>query len=265
MIPSDAPRRLVAAPHDAPILMDWTPYALGWCSAVLVGLSKTGLPGVSIPAIWLMTEAFPDDARLAVGALLPVLLLGDCFAVGWYRHHAQWNRLWRLFPAVVLGMLGGAVLLHCLEEGNDLRPILGGLILGLLVLEGCRRWFAWQNVPHQWWFVGGVGALAGFSTFVAHAAFPVMTIYLLSQGLPKQQFIGTAAWFFLIVNLAKVPFYTWSGMVTAETLRFDVWVAPAAALGGLLGIYLLRRIPQRAFEAIALTLAAVAALRLLTA
>ncbi|HUT09156.1 MAG TPA: sulfite exporter TauE/SafE family protein [Thermoguttaceae bacterium] len=243
--------------------MDLTSYAFGWASALLVGLSKTGLPGVSLPAILLMTEAFPHDARLAIGALLPVLLVGDVFAVRWYHHHAVWSRLWKLFPYVAAGMVPGWILLSRLEEGNDLRPILGVLILGLLVLEICRRRFAWEHVPGQWWFVGMLGLLTGFSTIIAHAAFPVMTIYLLSQGMAKHEFVGTAAWFFLIVNLSKLPFYWAAGMIAPATLRFDLWVAPVAIVGGLLGVYVLKRIPQRLFDALALTLAGVAAVRLI--
>ena len=80
-------------------------FLLAAASALLVGLSKTGLPGVSIPAILLMTEAYPDDARLSVGAILPVLLAGDVFAVAWFRRHADWGRLVRLLPWVLAGMI----------------------------------------------------------------------------------------------------------------------------------------------------------------
>ncbi|NUQ65319.1 MAG: hypothetical protein HUU20_22865 [Pirellulales bacterium] len=79
-----------------PALSSWL---LAVTAAVLVGLSKTGMPGVAIPAVWLMVEAFEGDAKAAVGAILPVLLVGDVFAVAYYRRHAQWDRLWRLFPS----------------------------------------------------------------------------------------------------------------------------------------------------------------------
>ncbi|MBN2475100.1 MAG: sulfite exporter TauE/SafE family protein [Pirellulales bacterium] len=243
---------------------EWIPYCWGWASALLMGFSKTGLPGVSIPAILLMTEAFGHDAKLAMGAMLPVLLVGDVFAVCWYRHHAQWDRLWKLLPCVALGMVPGWILLNSLEEGNRLRPILGVLILVLLAVEIGRRWFDAQHVPRQWWFVLLIGSLAGFSTILAHAAFPVMAIYLISQEMNKHEFIGTAAWFFLILNLAKVPVY-WQmgGMITVETLRFDLFVAPVGLVGGLLGVAFLTRIPQRLFNSLALILAGVAAVRLI--
>lgn len=245
--------------------MNFVSYLLGAGSALLVGLSKTGLPGVSIPAVTLMTEAFAHDARLGVGALLPVLLVGDVFAVGWYRHHALWSKLVRLFPFVLLGMVPGAIVLCSLPEGNDLRPILGVLILGLLALEMARRTFGWEDVPKAWWFVAGLGMLAGFSTIIAHAAFPVMTIYLLSQGMAKREFVGTAAWFFFIVNLSKLPFYVGSQMITPSTLRFDLVTVPVVLAGGVLGICMLPRLPQKLFDFLAMTLAALAAVRLLTA
>jgi len=246
-------------------------YLLGWTSATLVGLSKTGLPGVSMPAILLMTEAFSDDAKLAVGAILPVLLVGDVFAVSWYRHHAQWGQLWRLFPYVAVGMVPGVVVLR-MAQANQLRPVIGATILVLLVLELARRRMDLEHVPHQWWFCAMMGLLAGFATIIAHAAFPVMSIYLISQGMVKREFIGTAAWFFLILNLSKLPIYWFvGGMFSSEAaqytlidvVRFDLIVAPVTILGGLLGIAVLRLISQRVFDTLALTFAGIAAVRLI--
>ena len=243
--------------------MELASYLWGSAAALLVGASKTGLPGAAIPAVLLMTEAFSENAKLAVGALLPVLLIGDVFAVAWHRRHAQWDRLLRLFPYVALGMVPGWILLHQLEEGNDLRPVLGVLILALLALEVCRRRFAWHHVPGRWWFVGAMGVLAGFTTIVAHAGFPVMAIYLISQQMNKREFIGTAAWFFLIVNLSKLPVYLAENMITPATLQFDLYLAPVAVLGAFLGLYVLVRIPQRLFDTLALSLAGAAAVRLI--
>lgn len=231
-------------------------------AAILVGLSKTGMPGVAIPAIWLMVEAFEGDAKLSVGAILPMLLVADVFAVAYYRRHAQWDRLWRLFPYVLLGMAPALLILRQ-TSGEGLRPLLGGLILALLALEVGRKWFGWEHMPAAWWFVVATGALAGFGTALGNAAGPVMSIYLIATGLPKQQFMGTAAWFFLIVNAAKVlPF--WSlGMITPTTLAFDLRLAPVVVVGSVLGILLLPVIPQRFFNILVLVLAGIAGVRLL--
>ena len=235
---------------------------LASASALLVGLSKTGLPGVSILAIVLMTEAYPKNAAYSVGAILPVLLAGDVFAVAWFRRDADWGRLVRLLPWVLAGMIPGVVVL-LLVKGNGLRPVIGWLVLGMLAIELCRQWFGWERMPHRWWFAAATGLLAGFTTFVANAAMPVMSIYLVSQDFDKRQFIGTAAWFFLILNVSKVPAYCAMGMLTPSMLPTAAALAPLTILGALLGVYVLSRIPQRFFDALALALAGIAAIRLI--
>jgi hypothetical protein len=239
-------------------------YVLGGTSAILMGLSKTGLPGVSIPSILLMVEAFPDDAKASVGAIMPAILLGDLFAVAWFRRHADWSRLWGLLPYVAVGMASGAWVLGR-TTGNELRSILGWLVAALLLVEVCRQYFRWEAMPGRWWFAAVLGLVAGFGTMVGNAAGPVMTIYLISRGLRKQEFIGTSAWFFFIVNLSKLPIMSGLGMLTTDTLGFGLIVACLVPAGALLGIWLLRIIPQRPFDVLALSLAGVAAARLLVA
>ena len=110
-----------------------------------------------------------------------------------------------------------------------------------------------------------MGLVAGFGTMVGNAAGPVMTIYLISRGLRKQEFIGTCAWFFFIVNLSKLPIMSGLGMLTTDTLGFGLIVACLVPVGAILGIWLLRIIPQRPFDVLALSLAGLAAVRLIVA
>jgi uncharacterized membrane protein YfcA len=233
----------------------------GLFAALLVGLSKTGVPGVGIPAILLMAEAFAGSEKLSVGALLPILLVGDVLAVAFYREHTQWNRLWGLFPFVVAGMVPGALVLVWVDH-QQFKIVLGFLILALLALEVGRRRLGWTELPGRWWFGAATGLVAGFGTTVGNAAGPVMSIYLIARGLRKEQFMGTWAWFFFIVNLSKVPIYVGLGMMTPATLRYDVAIVPAAVAGALLGKRLFVVVPQNVFNVLVLLLAAVAALRL---
>ena len=241
-----------------------TAYLLGGLSAVLMGLSKTGLPGVSIPSILLMVEAFPEDAKASVGAIMPAIWLGDILTVAWYRRHADWRQLRGLVPYVAAGMALGAWILGR-TTGNELRPILGWMVAAFLIVEVCRQYFHWDVVPGQWWFAAAMGLVAGFGTMVGNAAGPVMTIYLISRGLRKQEFIGTSAWFFFIVNLSKLPIMAGLGMLTTDTLGFGLIVACLVPVGSILGIWLLRVIPQRPFDVLALSLAGIAAVRLIVA
>jgi uncharacterized membrane protein YfcA len=237
-------------------------YLLAIAAAVLVGLSKTGVPGVALLAILLMAQAFAGRETLSVGAILPVLLVGDVLAVTFYRRHAQWGKLVGLLPAVLAGMVPAVVLLGRLDDAY-FKLILGTMILGLLGLELGRKWLRLGTARHHWGFTLVMGLLAGFGTVLGNAAGPVMTIYLVGRGLDKQEFMGTWAWFFLIVNTLKVPIYGDLNMITAETLRLDLLLLPAVLGGALVGPRLFRVIPQRLFDALVLLLAAAAGVHLI--
>jgi len=137
------------------------------------------------------------------------------------------------------------------------------LVLVLLALEVVRRRIGWLELPHRWWFTAVAGALAGFGTTVGNAAGPVMSVYLVSHRLGKQEFVGTAAWFFLIVNVSKLPLFVGLGMITSGTLGFGLVVLPMVLVGAASGLYLLRKIPQRAFDRVVLTLAGLAAIHMI--
>ena len=107
------------------------------------------------------------------------------------------------------------------------------------------------------------GAGAGFATMTANAAGPVMTLYLLMAGLPKLQMLGTGAWFFLVVNLMKVPFSASLKLIDPPSLLLDLALTPAMLVGGAAGWLLVRRLHQQQFEVAALGLAAVSAALLL--
>ena len=238
----------------------YLPWLLGVCAGLLAGLAKTGVPGIGILAVPLMAMIFPG--KLSVGAFLPMLITADLFAVAWYRRHAEWPRLLELFPCVIAGIIAGAFALYLLNS-DYFKPFLGTLVLALLALELIRARLGWTNVPHQRWFVVFSGSLAGFATTVGNVAGPVMNIYLIAKGLPKQNFMGTSAWYFLIFNCVKVPIFAGLGLMTGATLRFDAWMIPAVAAGALLGRWILGKTSPRWFKNIALALAGLAALKLL--
>ena len=243
--------------------MEWTHVTvlLGVGAALLVGFSKTGMPGAGIPAVALMAEAFRADTKLSVGAILPMLIVGDLFAIAYYRRHADWKRLAELAPFVVVGMIPGYFVLRTIPA-EGLRLLIGAIILLLLFLLVFQRYFGWKKMPDRRWFVTMTGILAGFGTVVGNAAGPVMSIYFVSKRLDKQQFLGTAAWFFFLVNISKVPFYAYLGMITRETLEFDLALIPIVAVAAVVGALVLKKIPQSVFNVLVLGLAAVAAVRL---
>lgn len=235
-------------------------YLIGIVVALLVGFSKTGIPNIGMLYVPLMAEMFP--ARQSVGALLPLLIVGDVFAVYYYKRHAQWKHLRPLLPFVYMGMVPALILLRHIKDAQ-LRPVLGAIVGGLLVVELARRKFQWTNAPHTWWFAAIMGVLAGFATTVGNVAGSVMTVYLISRGLPKENFMGTSAWYYMIVNVSKFPFFYSLGMINAETLHVNLILAPFAIAGALAGVRILPYIPQKTFNALMLALAAIAAARMI--
>lgn len=235
----------------------WT---VGVVAAFLVGMAKTGVPGLGILVVPLLAWIFP--AKTSVGTLLPLLLLGDVAAVLLFRRHADWRVLRQLAPWTVAGMAAGAWALYQLED-ELLRPLLGFLILLLVAIELGRKRLAWLNVPHQAWFTGGAGMLTGFATTIGNVAGPVMNIFLIGKGFDKKAFMGTVAWFFLLINASKVPLFVSLGMIRPDTLKFDLLVAPAALAGAFAGRRLLHALSDKAFHTLVLILAVAAGLRLL--
>jgi len=240
-------------------LIGWL--VVGFC-AFVVGVSKTGLPGLGILHVPLMAMVLP--ARQSTGILLGMLILGDLFAAGYYRRTAAWKHVLRLLPPALAGIVAGWQAMRFVTN-RQLAPIIGGIVLAMLALHYWRTRLQGEDapVPTQWWFAATLGFLAGVTTMMANAAGPVMVIYLLAMRLPKFAFIGTSAWFFFAVNWLKVPFSVNLSLITADSIRLDLWMLPLIVAGSVAGIFFLNRIPQRIFNSLVQILAAVAALKLL--
>ena len=238
--------------------------ALG-VAAVLVGFAKTAIGGVGLVSVALFATVLP--ARESTGALLPLLLVGDVVAVLLYRRHASWPALLRLLPAVGVGVLLGAVFIARVED-TTMRRTIGGVLLALVAVHLARaRGPAGREPrgaePRRPRAAPAFGALAGFTTMVANAGGPVMSLYLLAARLDKLAFLGTAAWFFLLVNASKVPFSVGLGLVRPESLLLDAALAPLVLVGAVAGRWLVRRVDQARFEQLVLLATVVASVNLL--
>lgn len=244
----------------------------GALAALLVGFSKTGLPGSGILVVPLMAAAF--GGRLSVGATVPMLIFADCFAVAFYRQHAQWSHLKSLAPWVVAGLLAGAGFLKYLGDHhskNDiLNPIIGLIVLLMLAVNVARGRWGDKIVPTSPLATGFTGSVAGFTTMVSNAAGPIMSIYMTATGMAKNQLMGTTAWYFFIFNLAKVPLLIWlnldnraAPMFTNESLIFDLYAAPLVLIGAVSGRKVFEIIPQKSFVTGILILSGLAAIKLM--
>jgi uncharacterized membrane protein YfcA len=241
--------------------LQWTCAALG---ALLVGVSKTAVGGLSVLAVALFAYVF-TSSKQASGLVLPLLIFGDFVAVYSYRRHTQWRYLWKLLPWTALGVVFGAIALGRISD-HGARLLIGAIILGLAALSHWRRARAVPadgSASLHWAVAVGVGVLAGFITLIANAAGPLMAIYLVAMRLPKMEYVGTAAVFFLLLNLFKVPFMASLGLVTIDSFKFNLSLLPAVLIGAALGRWLLVHINQKLFEQLVLALGAVAGLLLL--
>jgi uncharacterized membrane protein YfcA len=242
-------------------LQTWQ-WVVAGLAAAGVGVSKTGMPGAGILAVALFTLVVP--ARESVGLLLPLLIGGDVVAVASYHHHANWRQLVRLFPWAGAGVLAGWLLVGVIKGEATFDRVIGSVLIALVILQiwRSRRPRVEGEAPNIFW-TPCLGFLAGVLTMVANAAGPVMVLYLLGMGLPKLIFMGTGAWYYLIVNSFKVPFFINLGTITHTSILIDSALLPLVWLGAWGGRLLLPKIDQRAFEFIALGLTVVAALKLL--
>ena len=239
---------------------------LGWsvalCAALGIGVSKSGLPGVSLLHVVLFAHLFPG--LRSTGVVLPMLVVGDLGAVLLFRREARWEHVLRTLPPALVGVVAGWACMRAWPR-LDWNPVIGGIVLALALMQVARslrpEW--WARVPHGRAFAVTVGFLAGVTTMVANAAGPVMALYLLAVSLPKEAFVGTAAWFFLAINVLKLPFSAGLGLVDEGSLVLNAMLAPAVVVGLFLGRALTARIPQRWFDHLVLAFAIAASVKFL--
>ncbi|WP_405943566.1 sulfite exporter TauE/SafE family protein [Streptomyces sp. NBC_00932] len=251
-------------------------------AAMLVGFSKTAVSGANTISLAVFAAVLP--ARESTGVLLPVLIAGDVLAVLTYRRHAHWPTLWRLFPAVAVGVVIGTGFLFWADDAV-VRTSIGAI---LLLMAGVTLWRRRSTEPagtataadrdgtgakdaaadgvavgdgtaaDDGTAVGparrgrvmarSYGVLGGFTTMVANAGGPVMSLYLISAGFRKLGFLGTSAWFFLIVNTVKVPFSAGLGLIDGKSLLLDAVLVVFVVPGAFIGRACVHRINQRLFE-----------------
>jgi uncharacterized protein len=235
-------------------------WALAAVAALIVGISKAGIAGLGMLSVLIFAVIMP--AKQATGMVLPLLCFGDIVGAAVYWKHAKWTHMRRLFPWTAAGVVLGYLALDLVDE-RQARLLIGGIVLGLVLLHVVRRRYYGHEAEHGAWFPPTIGVLAGFTTLVANAAGPLMVVYMLAMRLPKMDFVGTGAVFFLILNFFKVPFMVHLGLINSASFSINLWLAPLVLAGAWFGRKLVLKIDQRAFENIALALSLLAGLNLL--
>ncbi|MEP7373764.1 MAG: sulfite exporter TauE/SafE family protein [Chitinophagaceae bacterium] len=209
-------------------------------SAFIIGLSKAGLKGIDMLNVTIMAIVFGGKA--STGIVLPLLCVADIAAVFYYNRHAQWKHFWKLVPWMAIGILIGVY------TGKDLnepvfRKVMALIIIVTVIIMVWMEIHKKVTVPTNLLFVSGMGLVAGFTTMIGNLAGAFSNIYFLAMRMPKNDFIGTAAWVFLVMNLFKLPFqvFYWKN-INATSLHTDLFLLPALALGFWAGIKIVTRI-----------------------
>lgn len=227
--------------------LDILEWVLIMLSGILVGAAKTGLSGAAFIVVPTMVVIF--GGKPSTGMLLPMLIMGDVLAVSYYNRHADWRYVFKPIPWAIAGVVIGVFAGNRVSGDIFTTLIAATIIMGLILMVWQDRRKKQVNVPDYWWFSAIIGMIGGFSTMIGNSAGPIMSIYLLTMYLPKNTFIGTKAWFFMIINLAKVPFHIFSWhTIDLRTVALDLAVFPAIALGALIGVRVVRLIPEKGYR-----------------
>lgn len=231
-------------------------------SALLIGINKTGIPGIGLVPVLLLTMAFPT--RLSTGIQLVMLCMADVIAVIWYRRNANWRLILRLIPAAAFGLLAGTLLVNRLND-RSMAVTIGIIVLFLCGVSIIKDYVLKdrKKIPAHWSFAGTAGFLAGFTTLIANAAGPVMALYFLALKLEKKEYVGTGAWFFLLMNWTKLPIFVWQEHITRQSAMADAAMLPFIILGAIAGIVMLKYISQEWFNKIVILFSVIAALKLI--
>ena len=225
---------------------------IAFSAALLLGIAKSGIKGLAILIVTGLALVY--GAKESTGILMPLLICGDILAVIYYKRHVKWVYLIKLLPWMVAGVLVGVVL------GKDLPEDLFKSGMAVIILISVAMMYYWERkkdikVPNHLSFAALMGMMAGFTTMVGNLAGVFSNIYFLAIKLPKNEFIGTAAWLFFIINLFKVPFHIWSwGTINLASFQISLSLIPAVILGFMFGVSIVKKIKNDRYRQLILLL-----------
>ncbi len=229
--------------------------------ALLLGISKAGIKGIA--SLLVTGLALVYGAKESTGILMPLLLVGDVFAIIYYKRHLQKKHLFKLLPWMIIGVLIGVA------GGTYISERVFKYGMASIILFSVALMYYWENkkdktVPTHWTFGSSMGLLAGFTTMIGNLAGAFSNIYFLALRLPKNNFIGTAAWLFFIINAFKVPFHIWSWeTINKSSVIISLKLVPFVIIGLVMGVFLVQKIENEHYRKLILLFTAIGGIAIL--
>ena len=226
--------------------------------AFIIGLSKAGLKGIDMMNVAIMAIVF--GAKESTGIVLPLLCAADVLAVLYYNRHARWSHVFKLMPWMVAGIFIGNFLGKDMNEPL-FRKIMALIIVLTVLIVVIMEIRKTMIIPTNKLFVATMGLSAGVTTMLGNLAGAFSNVYFLAMRMPKKDFIGTAAWVFLLINYFKLPFqvFYWKN-ITGDTLYTDLLLLPAMMVGFWLGIKVVAKIKDDSYRRVVIALTLVGAI-----
>lgn len=231
---------------------------LVFTGAFILGLAKAGLRGIDMLNVTLMALVF--GGRVSTGIVLPLLCAADIAAVLYCHRHAQWRHFWKLVPWMAAGILIGVFAGKDLNE-TVFRKLMAVIIIVTVIIMLIMEVIKTENVPTHPFFAASTGVVAGITTMLGNLAGAFSNLYFLAMRLPKNHFIGTVSWLFLVINLFKLPFQVlyWKN-ITVSSLQTDLLLLPALALGFLFGLKIVKQIKDDHYRKVVIVLTLIGAI-----
>ncbi|ULQ50715.1 sulfite exporter TauE/SafE family protein [Flavihumibacter fluvii] len=242
---------------DALFHQTFTNWLLIILATFIIGLSKAGLKGIEMMNVTIMAIVFGSKA--STGIVLPLLCAADIMAVKFYHRHAQWPYFWKLIPWMAAGILVGVLVGKDLDEAlfrKIMAVIIAVTVIIMIWMESRKNLI----IPDNKIFTASMGLTAGFTTMLGNLAGTFSNIYFLAMRMLKNEFIGTAAWVFLVINLFKLPFQViyWKN-INWISLQTDLYLLPALIAGFWAGLWLVARIKDDSYRKVVIVLTLIGA------
>lgn len=227
-------------------------------AGLITGFSKFSIGGMGLLILPVIMIVFPGPE--ALGILIPIYVVTDLMAVVAYRAKIAWSVLFRILPLAFIGVFLGGLLLIGIDD-EKFKLMLGAIIIGIILLGVWLDFYPASFMRHPG-AAYAAGLATGFISFIANAAGPILSLFLVEQKLSKESYVSTRAWAFMMINVLKLLTLYPLGLVNWDTVKISALCLPGLLVGSVIGYFVLRRLNLMQFKWLIRIMAVIAAIKL---